>query len=375
MGASGAYLKDSLEKLTVLTIDDSGCSNDDAHVDLRNKSRAKTEIKNIYRIDDDENYANEWKTRCENSLPKYVSLCREVYRELSSRWCDKFCRFCEKGCMSRESNRTGDYYGNIIMFILVKLLQYFASFLSYGFPIGHLFTEIGIVYWYVVVEKLFIFCLVCSGVWFDQCLEAYDLEQIANAMKFDNNRSGVQEDKYASEFVLSRLKKWHDQFKSRDLWKCFIRVRDESDDDIEGRTQRADIVKAVVGPRTVCIMLASQLTFWSIYALGTVAYHLFPLSKKAKKLFQHPYIDLEEAREIALQDEKQYIKSEEPMKWSIQLKSYVQYLKQNRLAQWFYHLFQFGLTLGILYDNISFGLHSALLSYFPLYLSSYWKFM
>ena len=116
-----------LDKLTMLIVDDNDGNEGDSRA---KKVRAKIKGENmsspfneiVYGKENDEDEANEWKDRSENSLPKYLSLCREVYRELTSILCERF------GCMS-ESN---DDDGNIIM---VTLLSDFAFLISYGFPL------------------------------------------------------------------------------------------------------------------------------------------------------------------------------------------------------------------------------------------------
>ena len=83
---------------------------------------------------------SEWRRRHHNALPKYLSLCREVCRELVDRLCFLF---------KIKPNEK----------ILIALVEYIVFIFSYIFPVGHILTEIGIVYWFVVVEKLFIFFL------------------------------------------------------------------------------------------------------------------------------------------------------------------------------------------------------------------------
>ena len=65
----------------------------------------------------------------------------------------------------------------------------------YLVPIGHVFTEIGVIYWYIVVEKYVIFLFVCTGFWTEQCVEGYDMENVIAKMQLpdqgdDENEQG-----------------------------------------------------------------------------------------------------------------------------------------------------------------------------------------
>ena len=107
-----------------------------------------SQFKVMYAADMHEWEHFEWRRRHYHNLPKYLSLCREVYRELVYRIYVLF---------KIKANHK----------FLLAMVEFIVFVVSYGLPIGHLLTEIGIVYWYVVVEKIFIFFLVCIGVWTD----------------------------------------------------------------------------------------------------------------------------------------------------------------------------------------------------------------
>merc|ERR1711968_252253 len=101
-------------------------------------------------LSEDEN--NSWLKRQVDSLPSYYDFCTRVHMDLY-----EVCKVKGYNTLNKA----------------VWLLLWPSIYL---FPVGHLFAEIGVVYWFVVIEKYVIFLCVCTGFWTENCVEGYNIE-------------------------------------------------------------------------------------------------------------------------------------------------------------------------------------------------------
>jgi hypothetical protein len=70
------------------------------------------------------------------------------------------------------------------------VIQPFSSILAF-IGIGHFFTPTGRYYWKVVFHNYKVFLLVCLGIWTDEAVEAYDLEEKAVLLIVNNKRKEI----------------------------------------------------------------------------------------------------------------------------------------------------------------------------------------
>lgn len=63
-------------------------------------------------------------------------------------------------------------------------MLFFSFALSY-LGIAHILTKVGRTIWLIVLEKYYIFGLVCLGFWTDKCVDGYNLDEEKN-IKIDD---------------------------------------------------------------------------------------------------------------------------------------------------------------------------------------------
>ena len=106
-----------------------------------------------------DNEKEDWLKQQRRALPTYRDLCRMIQISVEKRVCNAWnIPYNEKGFIRR-----------CISFMIIIF--------SYFIPLLHLFSEEGWVHWFLVFEKYFILLLVCIGVWTNQCIEGYGLDE------------------------------------------------------------------------------------------------------------------------------------------------------------------------------------------------------
>ena len=112
----------------------------------------KSAILDAFRHDIDEEYMETlaWIEKQKRVIPTYYILCQMVSAEMNERI---------HKCFRIKNNA----------------ISALLAIVAYLIPFSHLFTGVGLIYWYIVAEKYVIFLLVCAGVWTKQCVDGYDL--------------------------------------------------------------------------------------------------------------------------------------------------------------------------------------------------------
>ena len=296
----------------------------------------------------------EWTHRNRSSLPKYISLCRLTFEELEDR----------------------AVYG------LYLENEYFISFLrglffviTYVFPIGHFFTAIGLAYWYIVVEKYFIFLLICLGIWTDQCVEGYDMEaalvkssQSSRAWsklrkkkpKPPKPRPTTDEEKILASgnlyiYIKTRVLRWkilcgYQSIDENNKYKEGISNNNANVEDLNHTLQ------ALIGPRAVLLLMIPVLAPLSVYASAGCFCPPLLLTIKARKYFAPMFLNFKLMIRSVLDEEKgdgghDMDAKDRRVYWMIIIKAIEVVSLQSRFAQIFYHLFLFTFAMGILYTD------------------------
>ena len=99
----------------------------------------------------------EWNRWESHSLPAHITLCNMVHQEMTNYLC----------LLLNAGNNA----------FVRNAVSFFGALFSYVLP-AHLFTDVGRVFWYIVLEKYFIFLLVSIGIWTDQCVEGFNIQEL-----------------------------------------------------------------------------------------------------------------------------------------------------------------------------------------------------
>ena len=119
---------------------------------VSDRFKYKSAIFDAFRHNKDEEYieALAWMEKQKRVIPTYYVLCQMVSAEMNEGM---------HKCLRIKSNA----------------ISALLTIVAYLVPLSHLFTGVGIIYWFIVAEKYLIFLLVCAGIWTKQCVDGYDL--------------------------------------------------------------------------------------------------------------------------------------------------------------------------------------------------------
>ncbi len=327
-----------------------------------------------------------YKTLERKTLPLYLDFCNSVHEE------------CVDGILK--------YFGCPMLNkrfkpLSVKLFKYFIAVslvpVVYIFPFAHGFTQTGLTYWYVVLEKYVIYFCVCVGVWNDLCLDGYgfspenmitmrlpqtkreESELQIQECNIDDNLNAMTTQQFTSttiptgrnindnfaptalSFIKARIKKW----RNVDLgWSCY-RKKDDGNDDFESEdslesernNDNEDIVQSFCGPRAVLMQTVPHLIPLSIYSISSISAPLLLMSKRARQIFPPFVIKWKHALQRAEEDERIQLNQVSPAShrrvlWTIMVNAIDICFKSSRLAKILFNLLSIALTFGILYGDI-----------------------
>lgn len=158
-------------------------------------------------------------------------------------------------------------------------------------------------------------------------------------------------------FFKSRVEKWSFQSKSTDI----VQDRVEKTDEGRREGESVDVIQAMIGPRTILLLIVPYLVPFSVFALGNVSSPLFLVSKNARKYFTPWFISLEDIMDRASGEEKSdgnfdSSAKERNVYWTVYVKAMDIFWKKSRAIQVFGNMFEFVLSIAILYGDVEFWL-------------------
>ena len=234
----------------------------------------------------------EWKQHQKNNLPNYFVSCCLIYNEIY-------------GYLVGHLDRI-DLTRNLET-ALKSLLSGICIFLTVT-GISHLLTQRGRLIWKIVFKKYFTFILACIGVWNDDVMDCYELEQL-------------------SDLSLKEGKKNIDLL---------------------------DLISLTIGPRAILLQIIPFGAFLSIFAITCSSTPIVLLSERAKEYFPSLFMSdaMDRARENELESGRHTLPAEDRgTLWVVKLKSWGVYTSHSRFFSIIQALFQFSMTVGILYTD------------------------
>jgi hypothetical protein len=294
---------------------------------------------------------NSWLKIQADSLPSYYEFCNRVHMDLYQM------------CNIQGASNSNKF----IWWILCPFV--------YLVPIGHVFTEIGVIYWYIVVEKYVIFLFVCTGFWTEQCVEGYDMENVIAKMQLpdqgddandqwdnampvavevedDNQQFPADNDNNQWSFIKGRMSRW---------FEVFSEVFD-SNDTTEGEYEsdrnddNAEIIHAICAPRAILLQAVSALVPLSIYAINGVSAPVFIVGNRCRKLFPPLFFSWQASLRRAEKREKLDSNQSKDAKerrvyWAVIVKAFHICNYESRWIQITKNMLNFAFTLSILYSD------------------------
>lgn len=285
-----------------------------------------------------------WEEEMAKSIPNYFMLCHLVYTELMARF---------------EAVEGTGLTGWRCVFQLPFLrapVSIFAFVVAYLLPFGHLTTPVGHVFWEIVVRKLFVFIQVCVGIWTDEAVEGYDLEQeksiqIGKELDIMNDQIDSHDD--IEDDKLLQLSHARDNFKSSDELRSDIEKPDEKKVGLQVFEEEiGDSVRMLIAPRAVILQIIPFMTFLSIYADICSDAPMFIPSEKARQYFPPLFIKdaVMRARFVEMNEANHKLSAKaRGVEWIVQFKAMTTWSSDSRFFKILKNLFQFILVLAVLY--------------------------
>ena len=277
-----------------------------------------------------------WVKRNDDSMPTYFVLCHIVYLTMMQAF------------MSIVGTGNSAWIMLIDLPFIKKIPEVLAFIVAYLLPGGHIFSSCGRAMWWIVAKKIYIYILVCLGVWTDDCVVGYDLENESKLrIKEDIDASADSMEDHSEHddaTLLTRMNSKHDFAVNEDYKK----MKDSWEDEM------GESVRMLIAPRAVLLQIFPFLTFLSIYADISSDAPLFILSERATRYFPALFIkdSLLRARITEMNEANHKLSARaRGVEWTIQARAVNIFCTESRFFKIIRNLCQFFMVIAILYSN------------------------
>jgi hypothetical protein len=219
------------------------------------------------------------------------------------------------------------------------------------------------------VEKYFIFLQVCLGIWTERAIECYDIKDLyVIDDELDRYSDIAEQAKNAlNEESAKMTRKERRKFKNKkspynltDSEKASFETTEvdgpsveKVDHDTHEKTEVAEGIASLIGPRAILLQIIPPLSFLSIYTLLTANVPPY-VPNHAVKYFW-PYFEFDaykKAEETEMAEGGHIISAKQRgVRWTIVAESIKRFWNKSRFIDWLMNAFQFAMCVGVLFTD------------------------